>query len=157
MMLLESGYPRFSDPSTAVLRRSSLGSHLERFPVTYYPMNPDAAPFYPNCNSVTQSSSLHLHSIHHSTLLSPAYFEEPSISMSEIHEEPATQDSGAPAATLHSVDPPLIAVPVVRHMDRGDLQQLVPEHGGCESPCPDLDEDESPVEADETSLSSEDE
>ena len=95
-------------------------------------MNPDAALFYPNCN-----------------------FKKPSISMSEIHEEPATQDSGAPAATLHSVDPPLIAVPVVRHMDRGDLQQLVPEHGGCESPCPDLDEDESPLERDETSLSSE--
>jgi len=77
--------------------------------------------------------------------------------MSEIHEEPATRDSGAPAATLHSVDPPLLVVPVVRHMDGGDLQELVPEHGGCESPCPDLDEDESPVEADETSLSSEDE
>ena len=64
-----------------------------------------------------------------------------------------TRDSGAPAATLHS--PPLIAVPVVRHLDGGDLQQFVPEHGGCESLCPDLDEDESPVEMDETSLSSE--
>ena len=157
MMIPESGYPRFSDPSKSVLWRSSLGSHLERFPVTYYPMNPDAAPFYPNCNSVTQSSSLHLHSIHPRTLLSPAYFEEPSISMSEIHEEPATRDSGAPAATLHSVDPPLLVVPVVRHMDGGDLQQLFPEHGEYESPCPDLDEDESPAVTDETSLSSKDE
>ena len=61
--------------------------------------------------------------------------------MLEIHEEPATRDSGAPAATLHSVDPPLLVVPVVRHMDGGDLKQLVPEHGGCESLCPGLDED----------------
>ena len=30
MMIPESGYKRFSDPSKSVLRRSSLGSHLER-------------------------------------------------------------------------------------------------------------------------------
>jgi len=77
--------------------------------------------------------------------------------MLKIPEAPATRDSGAPATTLHIGDPPLLAVPAVQHMDGRDLQQFVPEHGGCESPCPDLDEDESPVDTDETSLSSEDE
>ena len=57
-MLPETRCPRFSDPSTAVLRRSSEGSHLERFPVAYYLMNPDAAIFYPSCNSINQSSSI---------------------------------------------------------------------------------------------------
>ena len=54
-------------------------------------------------------------------------------------------------------DPPLLDVPAVRHIDGGDPQRSVSEHGGCESPCPDLDEDESPIDTDETSLSSEDE
>ena len=150
-------FPRFSDPSESVLRRSSLGSHLERFPVVYYPMNPDATPFYPSCNSIILSSPLNLHSNNPISLFSPAYFEEPYISMSEIPEEPATRDSGAPASTLHAGDPPLLDVPAVRHIDGGDPQRSVSEHGGCESPCPDLDEDESPIDTDETSLSSEDE
>ena len=120
-------------------------------------MNPDATPFYPSCNSIIQSSTLHLHSINPISLLSPAYFEEPYISMSEIPEEPATWDSSAPASTLHDGDPPLLDVPAVRHLDGGDPLRSVSEHGGCKSPCPDLDEDESPVDADETSLSSEDE
>ena len=88
----------------------------------YYPMNPDAAIFYPSCNSINQPSSLHLDPINPCTLLSPAYFEEPSISMSEIHEEPTTRDSSAPAATLHSIDPPLPTDPAVRYLDGGDLQ-----------------------------------
>ena len=77
--------------------------------------------------------------------------------MSEIPEEPAALDSGGPASTLHAGDPPLLDVPAVRHIDGGDPQRFVPEHGGCESPCPDLDEDESSIETDETNLSSEDE
>ena len=85
----------------SVLWRSSLGSHRERFPVVYYLVNPDATPFYPSCNSIVQSSPLNLHSINHISLLSPAYIEEPYISMSEIPEEPATQDSDAPEE-LHS-------------------------------------------------------
>ena len=32
----ESRFPRFSNPSRSVLRRSSLGSHLERSSVAYY-------------------------------------------------------------------------------------------------------------------------
>ena len=77
--------------------------------------------------------------------------------MSEISEEPAARDPGALAGTRHAGDPPLFDVPVVRHLDGGDPQRSVSEHGGCESPCPDLDEDELSVETDETSLSSEDE
>ena len=77
--------------------------------------------------------------------------------MSEISEEPATRDPGALAGTLHAGDPPLLDVPVVRHIDGGDPQRPVSEHGGCESSCPDLDQDESSVETDETNLSSEDE
>ena len=42
--------------------------------------------------------------------------------MSEIHEEPTTRDSSAPAATLHSIDPPLPTDPAVRYLDGGDLQ-----------------------------------
>ena len=141
----------------SVLWRSSLGSHLERDPVAYYQTILDATPFYPNCNSTLQPSSLHLHSINPISLLSPAYFEEPYFSMSEISEEPTARDSGALAGTLHAGDPPLFDVPVVRHTDGGDPQRSVSEHGGCESPCPDLDEDEPSVETDETSLSSEDE
>ena len=122
MMLPETRCPRFSDPFTAVLQRSSEGSHLERFPVAYYLMNPDAAIFYLSCNSINQSSSLHPDPVNPCTLFSPAYFEEPVILLSKIHEEPTTRDSGAPAATLHCIDPPLSAIPAVRYLDGGDLQ-----------------------------------
>ena len=72
--------------------------------------------------------------------------------MSEIPEEPAALDSGGPASTLHAGDPPLLDVPAVQHLDGGDPLRSVSDHGGCESPCPDLDEDESPVDTDETAL-----
>ena len=65
--------------------------------------------------------------------------------MSEIPEEPATRDSGAPASTLHAGDPPLLDVAAVRHLDGGDTLRSVSEHGGWESPCLDLDKDESPI------------
>ena len=77
--------------------------------------------------------------------------------MSEIPEEPAALDSGGPASTLHAGDPPLLDVPAVQHLDGGDPLRSVSDHKGSESTCPDLDEDESPVDTDETSLSSEDE
>ena len=106
--------------------------------------------------SSNQPSSLHLDPINPCTLLSTTYFVELSISMLEIHEEPTTRDSSAPATTLHSIDPLLPADPAVRYLDGGDLQQLVPEYKGCKSPLPVLDLAETSVETNETNLSSED-